>query len=292
MISNERRVGMVAAAGIVVLLVAVFLFGKFSLSLSGYELKVRYRFVNDLKVNAAVKYAGGPVVGHVRMLYVDGEMVMAVLRMDPKVSIRQDCEFWIFTAGMLGEQYIEIHASPSGTAPVLKNGDSVRGIDPVSLDATFIKLGKIIDALTPVFGREDVAASIHSVVADLRQASSTISAVVAKHADGADQALTDIESFGRSVGKMSKDLEQLGANLKEMSDPKSPESLHQAVKKVNTAMASLEVTAKAVESFARKLDTGQGLLGVMINDKQLAEDFKAVIKKLKDQPIQAKVKLF
>jgi phospholipid/cholesterol/gamma-HCH transport system substrate-binding protein len=292
MISNERRVGMVAAAGIVVLLGAVFLIGRFNLSLSGYELKVRYQFVNDLKVNAAVKYAGGPVIGHVRKLYVDNETVMAVLWIDRSVKIRKDCEFWIFTAGMLGEQYVEIHASPSGTAPVLKRGEEVRGIDPVSLDATFIKLGKIIDALTPMFGREEVAASIHSVVADLKKASGTISAVVAKHGDGVDKALVDIELFGRNIGKMSNDFEQLGANLREMSDPKSPESLHQAVKTVNAAMASLENTAKTVESLARKLDSGQGLLGAMINDKKLADDFKAVVKKMKDQPIQAKVKLF
>ena len=50
--------------------------------------------------------------------------------------------------------------------------------------------------------------------------------------------------------------------------------------------------AETVESLAKKIDQGQGLLGTMINDEQLAKDFKALIKKLKEKPITAKVRLF
>ncbi len=288
----ERKVGTVVVAALLLLLGGVFVIGRVKLGVSGYQVKVQFKFVNDLKVKAAVKYAGGPEIGHVMDLNVGGEMVMVTLWIDREVRIRQDSEFWIFTAGMLGEQYLEVHASPSGTEPYLADGATVRGIDPVSLDGTLIKFGKIIDVLTPIFAKEEVASSVYAVIRDMRQVARQISKVVVKHTEGVDQALTDLESFSHNVDRLSKDLGMFMADVKGLSDPKNPQSVQLAMKRLNTTLASLQKTAGTVEGLAAKLDESQGLLGALINDEELKEDFRALVKKLKDKPITAKVRLF
>jgi len=286
-----RKVGIVAAAAIVVLLGAVLVIGKVRLGVSGYIIKVQYKFLNDLKVDAPVKYAGGPVVGRVKDIAVDKELVTAVLWIDRQYRIRQDSEFWIFTTGMLGEMYVEVDASPSGTAPYIPEGYVVRGIDPTSTDATLIRLGKIVDALAPIFAKEEVASSIYSMVADLRSASSRIAGLMDKHTGKVDQALDDLEAFSRNLAKMSREIESLMSNMRTLSDPKGGESIQVTLRRFNTTLSSLEEASRTIVGIARKIDQGKGPLGALVNDEKLASDIRAMVKKLKDEPIIVRMKL-
>ncbi len=290
--THESRVGAVVAAAMVVMLAAVVMIGKVRLGVSGYFLDVRFKFVNNLRKDAPVKYAGGPVIGRVKDLSVKGDMVSVRVWIDRRISIREDSEFWIFTTGVLGEQYVEVHASPSGAAPHLKEGATVRGIDPVSFDATLIRMGKIIDALTPVFAKEEVADSVHGLVADLRGASRKIAALVDSHAGKMDKALTDLESLASSLRRMSRDFEKLAANMQELSDPKNAEGLRSAVARTNRVLKSIESSATGIGELIEKVEEGKGTLGALIHDEQLAKDIKELVKRLKDKPITAKVKLF
>ncbi len=290
--NHERRVGILVAVASAILLAAVFLIGKVRLGVSGYYLSVQYRFVNNLRKDAPVKYAGGPVIGRVKSLSVDGDMVNVKLWIDRRVRIREDCEFWIFTTGMLGEQYVEVNASPSGDAPFLKEGVSIRGIDPVSIDATHIRFGKIIDALAPIFAKEEVADSVHAVVADLRGASRKIAALVDAHVGKMDEALTNLERLSAGLSRMSGDFEALGKNLRILSDPKNSDGLSSALTKTNRVLSDLETTADSVDKLIKKVESGKGTLGALIQDEKMAEDLKELIKRLKDKPITAKVRLF
>lgn len=290
--NHETKVGLVVGGAIAILLGAVVLIGKVRLGVSGYHLNVQFTFVNNLREDAPVKYAGGPTIGHVRGITVDKDLVNVRLWIDRRVRVRTDSEIWIFTTGMLGEQYVEINASPSGEAAFVPEGATVRGVDPVSIDATLIRLGKIVDALTPIFAKEEVAASVHSMVADLKAATGKIANVVDKHVGRMDQAFGDLEQFSRALGRMSSELEGLMDGLKVMTDPKSPESLRSALVKTNAALDRLHATAKTVDGMITKIDQGKGLLGTMIHDEALAADVKALVKKLRDQPITAKVKWF
>jgi len=288
----ERKVGIVVSLAILVALASVFLIGKVRLGVSGYSIKVQYKFLNDLKVDAPVKYAAGLIVGHVQQIYMDGDLVTAVLWIDRRYKIRNDCQFWIFTTGMLGEMYVEIDASPSGTAEYIAGGSVIRGIDPTSTDATLIRLGKMVDALAPIFAREDVGASVHSMVADMKRAAAAIAGVVDKHSGRLDEALGSLEQFSRNLSKMSKDTEAIMAQLKVLADPNSTESVHVTLRRLNSAMASLEDTSKVAQSIAKKIDTGKGTLATLINDEKMANDLRALVKKLKDEPITVRTKIF
>lgn len=287
--THERKVGIVVAVAALLLLGSVFVVGKVRLGVSGYYLNVKYKFVNDLKVDSPVKYAGGPVIGRVREIRVNEDMVVVTLWIDRAVRIREDSEFWVFTSGMLGEVYIEVNASLSGVAPYLPDGAVVRGVDPISLDATMIRVGKMMDTLTPIFAKEEVAASVHRMIANLSAASDRVSRVVESHAAGVDAALTDLETAARGARSLAKQLEALSTAL---SVAEGPESVRGAVTRVNAAMASLQAAAVSVDSVARKLDKGEGLLPTLLNDAELAKDVKAVIKNFKEKPITAKVRLF
>ena len=291
--TREGRVGLIVAAGLAVLVASVMFIGKVRVGLAGYPLVVHWKFVNDLKPDAPVKYAGGPVIGRVTGITVgEDELVVVKLWIDKRVRLREDCEFWIFTAGMLGEEYVEINASASGTAPVIASGAVIRGIDPVSIDATIIRMGKLMDALAPVFAKEEVAASVHTMVQNLDRVSRKIASVVDRHTKGVDAALTDLEAFSGSMKKLSGDFEAVMANAKALTAADNPDSIRAAAVKLNVAMDSLKAAAKTADGLAKKVDEGKGLLSTMIHDEELAKNFTKLIKNLADKGITAKVKWF
>ncbi len=290
--NHEKKVGIVVAAALLLLLGAVVLIGRVRVGVSGYELTVKFKFVNDLKPDAQVKFAGGPVIGRVKSLSVDEDLVVVRLWIDREIKLREDCEFWIYTSGMLGEVYVEVDASRSGTAPHIPEGATIRGVDPISLDATLIRMGKMMDALAPIFAKEEVVASIHRMVQNLDRVGTTIGKVVDRHAKGVDTALSDLETFSRSLGRLSKDLEGIVANAKALTTADDPNSLKAGFAKLNAALVSIDSAAKQVDVLAGKVTRSEGLLGAVINDPELKKDFHALIKQLKDKPIQAKVRLF
>lgn len=290
--NHERKVGIVVAGALLLLLGAVVLIGRVRVGVSGYPLTVRFKFVNDLKTDAQVKFAGGPVIGRVKAIRVDEDLVAVTLWIDRTVRLREDCEFWIFTSGMLGEVYVEINASYGGVAPYIPEGATIRGVDPISIDATMIRMGKMMDALAPIFAKEEVVASVHRMVINLDRVGTTIARVVDKRAAGVDRALGDLAQFTGSLAKLSKDLEAVVANAKALTSADDPDGLKAGFAKLNAAMASINSAAKQVDALATKVTKSEGLLGALINDPNLKKDFHALIMTLKDKPIQAKVRLF
>ena len=89
----------------------------------GYELRMNFENIGGLKVRSPVTMAG-VIVGRVSSIGFDSSIYEAVVtvKIDPKYNtIPEDTTASIFTAGLLGEQYIGLEAGGSDT--FLKPGD-------------------------------------------------------------------------------------------------------------------------------------------------------------------------
>jgi phospholipid/cholesterol/gamma-HCH transport system substrate-binding protein len=98
---------------------------EFSLHDTSYRLRAQFENVGGLKVGAPIKIAG-VTVGRVESIGYDMQLFKAIvtLRIDERYGqIPNDSDASIFTAGLLGGQYIGI--SPGGSEQYFKNGDQV-----------------------------------------------------------------------------------------------------------------------------------------------------------------------
>ncbi|MDH5324518.1 MAG: outer membrane lipid asymmetry maintenance protein MlaD [Gammaproteobacteria bacterium] len=92
----------------------------------GYELKLKFENIGGLKVRSPVTMAG-VVVGRVAGIGFDRESYEAVVtvRVEQKYdNIPDDTSASIYTAGLLGEQYIGLE--PGGSETYLKPGDTFK----------------------------------------------------------------------------------------------------------------------------------------------------------------------
>lgn len=97
----------------------------FTLNDQSYRLSARFTNVGGLKVGAPVSM-GGVTVGRVETIDFDSNDYKAVvkLKIEQKYAkIPNDSDIAIFTAGLLGGQYLGIN--PGGAETYFKNGDQI-----------------------------------------------------------------------------------------------------------------------------------------------------------------------
>lgn len=119
-------VGVFVALGIAALLGLAMKVGNLTSSKIGetYTVSAAFENIGGLKPNAPVKSAG-VVVGRVADIKFDSKAYEAVvtIKIDERYEFPKDTFANIYTAGLLGEQYIGLEAG--GEEDYLKNGDRI-----------------------------------------------------------------------------------------------------------------------------------------------------------------------
>jgi phospholipid/cholesterol/gamma-HCH transport system substrate-binding protein len=98
---------------------------EFSLTETSFRLTAQFENIGGLKIGAPVKMAG-VTIGRVESIDYDMKLLKAkvTLRIDKRYNeIPNDSDASIFTAGLLGGQYIGI--SPGGSEEYFKDGDQI-----------------------------------------------------------------------------------------------------------------------------------------------------------------------
>ena len=123
----EILVGLFMAIGFLALFFLAMQVSNLSAAVTseGYQLTARFSNVGSLKVRAPVSMAGVRV-GRVEQVDFDKDTYEAVvtLRIEAGVdTIPEDTFANVFTAGLLGEQYIGLE--PGGSIEYLRDGDEI-----------------------------------------------------------------------------------------------------------------------------------------------------------------------
>jgi phospholipid/cholesterol/gamma-HCH transport system substrate-binding protein len=146
--ARDFLVGLFLLAGIAAIAVlSVSVGGSTYRGPGGLELVVTFDQVGGLKPRAPV-VIGGVKVGQVRSIGLDDELrARVVLDVDRRLSLPTDTSAVILTAGVLGDQYVEL--SPGGETTLLAPGDEIQ----FKQDAFVLErmIGKLIQNL----GSED-----------------------------------------------------------------------------------------------------------------------------------------
>lgn len=121
----EVLVGLFVAAGVVALFFLAMKVSNLSVLQNddGYKVKARFENVGSLKVRSPVSIAGVRI-GRISAINYDIEGYEAIVEMlieSHYDMLPTDTTASVFTAGLLGEQYIGL--DPGGEEEYLKNGD-------------------------------------------------------------------------------------------------------------------------------------------------------------------------
>nr|HEX4319120.1 MlaD family protein [Kofleriaceae bacterium] len=160
----EFRVGLLVLVATAILVGFIFVLGNFSLR-SGFTLYADFDYVGSLQPGAPIKVSGIKVGKVENVEFLGGQMddklhqrvqvrVQAWIEDRAHDSVRSDCEVFINTAGVLGEQYLEIVPGKDWDHPPIAEGTVIHGPpqvhDPPRTDLVVAKLYEVLDGVASV----------------------------------------------------------------------------------------------------------------------------------------------
>lgn len=274
-ISNETKVGILTISALTILILGFnFLKGK-DLFKKSKKIYAVFNDLGSLSKSNEVKI-NGYVIGNVYSLEVkDKDMsgIVATINLTQEVNIPVDSKALISTP-LVGASYIVIEKGSS--REFLKPGDTLTTrvdvgiLDDVKaqLTPTLTKVRSTLDTLNTVMGNVNKVLNagnqnaIAQTLANLNQASSNLNGLLDNRTGALAKTLHNAEELTESLKKNTDDINATIGNAK-----KASEKL--AALELQPTIDELKGTITQFKSILAKIDSKDGTLGALLNDKKL-----------------------
>jgi phospholipid/cholesterol/gamma-HCH transport system substrate-binding protein len=263
-LNNEARVGLMITVSFTVFIILVAMLAKINVSRSGYTLRVYFSFLNDLRIGAPVKIAGGIKIGYVDTIKQSGEKTEVDLWIEKKYALVKNTKFAIFTSGLIGEKYINVFVPPSSDVEeFLMDGDKVYGLDPASFDQMMMTFQSFM---------QDESGG--QVLAEIFQNSKKFVGNLNKIADenrydirqGIVSAKETIASLNFQSKIMMGNINRFSKNMADLSDKNKDD--------INITLRNLSETSSNLNKIVFRIEKGRGTLGRLLNEEDIYNNLR------------------
>ncbi len=274
-ISNETKVGILTISALTILILGFnFLRGK-DLFKKSSKIYAVFSNLGGLSKSNEVK-VNGYVIGNVYGLDKKDKNlneIIAIINLKEDVNIPRDSKA-IITSPLVGSWYINIEKGKDSV--FLKPGDTLGSrldvgiLDDVKaqLTPTLTKVRNSLDTLNIVLDNLNKVLSsenrnkISQILATLNQSASNLNGLLDNQTGALAKTLNNAQEITESLKKNTDDINATIGNAK-----KASEKL--AALDIQSTIDELKGTIGQFKSFMAKLDSKDGTLGALINDKKL-----------------------
>jgi phospholipid/cholesterol/gamma-HCH transport system substrate-binding protein len=269
---------------------------------------------------AAVEYMGGEVDEEVgRRVFVRVHMKVDAQKI---VTLHTDAIFYITTQGVLGEKYVEIDPG-SLDRPNLNSGDILIGDPPLRLEIMAHNANRLLSSLARIVrDNEDTLDEILTETAKLvktarsatervdrlladneakvgevldelialeRNASTLIASAQTALGDGKDvnRTVTEVQKLAREVRtQISPVIADVRSTLKRYRDlaDSGVETIAETKGKLGNLLSKGETAVSEVATLVSDTRKGKTSLGALLNDTEIYDDVREMLKDLKRHP--------
>jgi phospholipid/cholesterol/gamma-HCH transport system substrate-binding protein len=279
----EWRVGLFVFIGLAVLGALLLQFSKgTSIFRPTYNLYLVAKNVGGLKKSASVLMSGVPVgtVSDIR-LNPQGTNVTITLRIFNEYVIHKDAEFRIEQSGFLGDQFVAV-VPTANTAPLWQPEDHAIAAEPFNMlevarsavgflqriNETTTNLDGAIADVRRLLLNEETLTNLSTAVDNLHVASQravltvdNLNGLVVTNREAVATAISNVVHF-------SEEIDALGTNFQAVIATNGAE-LAASLKNIESSTVVLKNTLDDVQS-------GKGLVGVVLKDEHLATNVQAI----------------
>ena len=270
---TQLRVGIFMGLGLLAIALMVVYFGRFGESIRDYyQIRVEYPNAAGIYKGASVLLAGARVgsVENDPIILPDLDGVYINLKIYKELQIPSASRFTIGSSGLLGDRFVQIvldkdaRSSPPLQPGAVVQGKSESGINDVTEQAEALlsniqeavgNINKVAQKLNTDVFKEATITNLHTTLSNLKDSSSSL-AEASKKFDGVVKKAEGAIETGQ----------QTFASAKSAAD-----ELKKAIGDVRSDVRSLVQQAK----------TGKGPLGVLLSDREMAENLKTLVANLR-----------
>ena len=287
--STERKgvelfVGLFLLIGFGVIATMAVLFGRVGQGFQKlYPITVEFPNASGL-VNGCDVLLSGAKVGTVTeapRLTGHAYAVAAPMRINEGVHIPHKSTFVIRTSGMLGEAYVDV-VPPLEFDPTdfIRPGETVIGSRASGLDDLTAKGGKMMDTLN-----EEVLRKINMELDEIHIATRSVNGRLLSETNlkNIEETFANLKKTTTEFSQTSKDLDAVVAKTDEAVDSAKLmlKTVDSAAGDIRLAIGDFRKLTDSANGLVKKATAGDGTLGMLISDRQTAENLKALIANLR-----------
>lgn len=291
--------GLFLASIIVMAVVILSLSSQSGVWAPRYQLVAYWGNVQGL-ISGAPVWLAGKNVGRVESvsfseLEAERPAVVVVLQVDEDVQarIRSDSVAHIGTIGVLGDSYVEIAVGTS-SGTVLEDGEELATLDPVDLNSMLAKGANALDIVAvkgakALDGIADLAQNLNTTIAsfNIEESGAALSKAVVdvgdivaevKTGNGVLHSLVYDDFEADAIASLETSIVTLEDILETVRHGEGV--LHSLVydpAEENPIAVALVDAGDSMNRILRKIDEGDGTLGLLVNDPTLYEDTKLLV---------------
>ena len=266
----ELKVGIFVFAGLAILAALVVQFGRVGEGFKTYyDLKIRFSDASGLLKGSDVLMGGakiGRVSGGPRLV---GQGVEVALRIYDYVKIPVASKFTVGSSGLLGDRFVSV-TPPAGQA------------------AAYIAKNAVVEGVRET-GLDDLTREGSFLVKDLRGTVQNVSTTVLRlnnqaFSDANMQNLkSSIEHLNQITGSLAESSKKIDGVIATADVTLS--STKKAADDLQLAVADARKTIQAAGEVMRAATTGNGLLATLLTNKEVGNNFRALISNLRSHGI-------
>ncbi|MGM0574561.1 MAG: MlaD family protein [Myxococcota bacterium] len=241
---------------------------------------------------------------------------------DKLPTVHEDARFFITTQGLLGEKYVEIEPG-TPESPSLEAGDIEQGEPPLRLELMAYNANRLLATLSDIIRDNeeaigDLLVDSHATVKSLRRAAERVDGLLADNEENVDAALAELlelerqaQTFlasaqgaigdGESLRRTIEHAEALSGDLRGQVGPivgdvretlasyrQVAETGDEAIVEVKDGVLALLGDARHatsdVATLTERIERGEGSLGALLQDTELYDDVREMLKDVKRHP--------
>jgi phospholipid/cholesterol/gamma-HCH transport system substrate-binding protein len=284
---KEFIVGLVALAGIVMLVVGVMLGENFSIS--GTEKTVQFMFPNSggMKPSAPV-VVNGVERGKVTSIENTADSVMITATLDRIDDITTNARARISILEITGGKKLEVFPGNSGST--ISSDFIIRGRTAADLGDLIADVGEVSDDLKSIIKGLDtlivnangllgdtlLMANLRSTMDDASETMTRINRIVTNNEAEINSSISNLaelsEELNTAVKEQKPNIEQIIADMKQVS-----EKAVTLVDKADTSFDDINKISADVRAIIDDIQNNESLLNKLIYDKALAERLDTVM---------------
>ena len=263
-INNEAKVGLMITISFTIFIALVAILAQINIAQKGYKLRIYYSFLNDLRVGAPVKIAGGIKIGQVESIEQSGEKTEVTVWIENKYSLIRSTKFAIFTSGLIGEKYINVFVPPSSNVDdFLQDNDKVYGIDPASFDQMMLTFQSFMQDESGGEILAQIFQNSKKFVENLNKISEENRYDIRKTILSARAMVVllqrQIYTFMINLNKISKNVAELTEQNKE---------------DISITLRNLSEISTNLNKIVFRLEGGRGTMGKLLTEEDIYENLK------------------
>ncbi len=236
----------------------------------GYTIIAGFESVKELKQGDEVRMAGVKI-GSIELTRLAGRRAEAVLRIDPKIEIRNDATASIVMAGLIGTNYIGIDLGTAG-APPLRDGAEIHTEVTPDLNTIMTEVGALGKKLESALG------SISTTINGDGKTPGLFQKIDKLVSDNGENVNATVSNLRQVTDKLNKGEGTLG---KLINDSTMHDELLASVGEIKTAATDAKNFMANAQSIIDQVKAGKGTIGALVFDQKAGDDIKLSIANLR-----------